>query len=260
MKRKRVLDEPDQPGAKKRHYEDRMANRLNSLDLCSESQLQEQQHSSDDELYIREIDPEDLDGSPLNFDTDEDSQQPIIEEPDEDEDPESFVLSDELRRIMDAAKKERILPNLIPKSTGRELVIWRPPTSPVNNFPESSEENSINNRIHEVPEDIEFADLSNEPTSIPMDDFDQIFLENPNQILPEDSGQITFPEDSASSRSSTSPPLNPLNSSTDGRTGYQSSSSSSSSEGNLAFRLRQTSGSVPAPRTSQDGGEPMDLD
>jgi len=245
MKRKRVSDEPDQPGAKKRHYEERMVNRLNSLDLSSEAQAQREGESSEDELCIREIDPEYLTESPINFDSDEDSPQPIVEEP-EDDDSGSFVLSDELRQIMNAAKEKKLLHDLIPNSTGRELVVWRPPRLGHSSSDDSINASTMNSRIQEVvEEDVEFTDLSNG-------------VESPTM---EGSGEVTFPEESSSSRSSASPPLNILNSSSDGRTGYQSSSSTNSSEENLSFRLRQTSGSNPTPESGQPvGEEPMDLD
>jgi len=244
MKRKRVPDEPDQPGAKKRHYEERMVNRLNSLDLGSEARAQGGE-SSEDELCIREIDPEYLTESPVNFDSDEDSTQPIVEEPEDDE-SENFVLSDELRQIMNAAKEKKLLHDLLPNATGRELVVWRPPRLGYSSSDDSIDTSTINSRIKEViEEDVEFTDLSNGIESSTM----------------EGSGEITFPEESSSSRSSASPPLNILNSSSDGRTGCQSSSSTSSSEENLLFRLRQTSGSNPVPEACQSTGEePMDLD
>ena len=87
-----------------------MVNRLNSLDLSSGNQVQREE-SSEDELCIREIDPEYLEESPISFDTDDDSSQPIVEEPEE-ENAENFILSEELRHIMNAAKKEKILPNM----------------------------------------------------------------------------------------------------------------------------------------------------
>ena len=88
-----------------------MVNRLNSLDLGSEARAQGGGDSSEDELCIREIDPEYLTESPVNFDSDEDSTQPIVEEPEDDE-SENFVLSDELRQIMNAAKEKKLLHDL----------------------------------------------------------------------------------------------------------------------------------------------------
>ena len=126
-------------------------------------------------------------------------------------------------------------------------MIWRPPARLAHSSPDDSEDtSSINSRIQEViEEDVEFTDLSTDS----------------NPASAENLGEIVFPEDSSSSRSSASPPLNLLNSSSDGRNGYQSSSSTSSNEGNLTFRLRQASGSNPIPEQVQPvSEEPMDLD
>uniref|UniRef100_A0AC34RTB2 Uncharacterized protein n=1 Tax=Panagrolaimus sp. JU765 TaxID=591449 RepID=A0AC34RTB2_9BILA len=238
MKRKRVNDNvDDQPGPKRRHYEDRMARRLDSLDLSAEGQ--KKSSSEDDELCIQEIDPETLTDSPVMFDIDEDSQQPIIEEPEDDS--EGLVLSDELRHFMQFAKNKPLLPKMNPVTTGRELVIWRPPS-----LISSSEEDSdsLNSRIQEIPEDV---DIEDEPLT-PMED-------SPD-------AEVTFPDggsSASSSRSSSSPPLATITLTTDTNTGYNSSSSSSS-DGNTVFRLRQTSNASVKPQINPDTEEePMDL-
>uniref|UniRef100_A0AC34RS52 Uncharacterized protein n=1 Tax=Panagrolaimus sp. JU765 TaxID=591449 RepID=A0AC34RS52_9BILA len=218
MKRKRVNDNvDDQPGPKRRHYEDRMARRLDSLDLSAEGQ--KKSSSEDDELCIQEIDPETLTDSPVMFDIDEDSQQPIIEEPEDDS--EGLVLSDELRHFMQFAKNKPLLPKI-----------------------SEEDSDSLNSRIQEIPEDV---DIEDEPLT-PMEDSPDAEVTFP------DGGSSA-----SSSRSSSSPPLATITLTTDTNTGYNSSSSSSSDGNTVFRLRQTSNASVKPQINPDTEEEPMDL-
>jgi hypothetical protein len=103
MKRRRENDESE-PLPKRPHYEERMAQRFNSIDLSNENPVSPID-IMDDELEINEVDPEILDGDPQPF-SDDFEEEPIIEEP---EDEDRIVLSAELHRYMKNANEHNIL-------------------------------------------------------------------------------------------------------------------------------------------------------
>jgi hypothetical protein len=107
MKRRRGVDD-NEPQAKRTHYEERMAHRLNSLDLSNENPLPPVD-IMDDELAINEIDPEILDDHNAPSSSSVELEQPIIEEPEEED---RIILSNELHRYMKNINDHNLLSKL----------------------------------------------------------------------------------------------------------------------------------------------------
>jgi len=231
MKRRKGSDDSE-PSAKRKHYEDRMSQRFDSLDLSNENPQPSIDIDIDGEFGIYEIDPEILDDSPQSLN--DDFEQPIVEEPDDDED-KKIVISDELQTFMKKANNNDLL-SKFQKKSGHELVVWQPP--PIISIPSSSDSSStaMNDRITEIinDEDIDIEDIA--------DGLGQ--------------SHVTFPEENYSNRSSTSPPQRFNNSDQPEMFSSMSSSSSTSSiDGNHTIRM-------PTPTFSQTGQdyEPMEMD
>uniref|UniRef100_A0A914YY33 Uncharacterized protein n=1 Tax=Panagrolaimus superbus TaxID=310955 RepID=A0A914YY33_9BILA len=220
MKRRRERDDSE-PLPKRRHYEERMAQRFDSLDLSNENPLPPID-VMDDELEINEIDPEILSDSPQSIA--EDLGEPIIEEA---EDEDRIVLSDELHRYMKSANEHNILSKFYKKPSGNEIVLWRPlsSTTLLSSSSENASNSSMNDRITEI--------------------FDEEEDGNEIRDISDGMGQnhVTFPDENndpviLSSMSS-------------------SSSSCCSSDGNLPSRMPTAHLFVP---NTQHDYEPMEMD
>uniref|UniRef100_A0AC34F2Q6 Uncharacterized protein n=1 Tax=Panagrolaimus sp. ES5 TaxID=591445 RepID=A0AC34F2Q6_9BILA len=242
MKRRREADDSE-PLPKRRHYEERMSQRFDSLDLSNENPLPPID-IMEDELEINEIDPEILSDSPQSIV--EDLEEPIIEEP---EDEDRIVLSDELHRYMKNANEQNILSKFIKKPSGNEIVLWRPLISPsITSLSSSSTDNasggssSMNDRIIEVIDEEEEGG-------------------NDIQDISDGKGQnnVTFPDESSSSaRSSCSPPkIITDNDPVIFESMSSSSSSCCSSDGNRPSRMPSTNLLFPQ---NQPDYEPMEMD